>query len=86
VEDGVVPMRGRGCRLCDQTGFVGRRGVFEVLVVTPALRRRLLERPTESEVFDVAREQGFTTMREHGLSLARQGITTYEEVLRVTAG
>jgi type IV pilus assembly protein PilB len=86
MEDGVAPRRGRGCRLCDQTGFVGRRGVFEVLVVTPELRRRLLERPTESEVFDVARGQGFTTMREHGLSLARQGVTTFEEVLRVTTG
>ncbi len=81
---GAKPARGRGCPRCTQTGFYGRTGIFEVLEVTPALRRALLTGTDEDELARVVAEQGFRDLRMQALALARRGLTTYQEVLRVT--
>jgi type IV pilus assembly protein PilB len=82
--DGATPKKGRGCRACSSTGYLGRRAVFEVVEVTPEMRRVLLADPTESALAGAARAAGAQTVRTHALDLARTGGTTYEEVLRVT--
>jgi type IV pilus assembly protein PilB len=81
---GAQPTRGAGCATCGHTGYAGRHGLFEVLEVGTALRRQILATPSEAELADAARTQGFHTLREQGLALACAGGTTFEEVLRVT--
>lgn len=81
---GATPTRGVGCPACGRTGYLGRRGLFEMLEVTTDLRRALLTGVDEATVADLARRHGYLPLREAGLALARRGETTYEEVLRVT--
>ena len=76
--------RGVGCASCGRTGYRGRHGLFEVLEVGARLRHALLSTPDEATLSGLAHDAGFQTMRQHGLTLAGLGGTTYEEVLRVT--
>jgi general secretion pathway protein E len=76
--------QGRGCEACNQTGFRGRVGIFELLVMDDALRRQVLERTSSVAIREVAVAAGMRTMRRDGLEKARRGITTPSEVLRVT--
>ncbi len=80
-----TPRHGRGCPDCSGTGYKGRLGVFEVLVVTAAMRAVLLTTPTESAVAAAARAAGMTSLRGSALGKARRGETTFEEVLRMTS-
>src|SRR5439155_15372802 len=79
-----TPRRGTGCQRCARTGYLGRRGVFEVLEVSGEMRRALLARPDEAAVVDLARMRGFRGLRDQAVRLAHEGATTYEEALRVT--
>jgi general secretion pathway protein E len=73
-----------GCPKCSQTGYKGRTGVYELMVVDDALRALIHNRAAESELFSAAKAQGFVPMREDGERLVATGITSLEEVLRVT--
>ncbi|MGH8869261.1 MAG: GspE/PulE family protein [Actinomycetes bacterium] len=79
-----APRAGTGCAGCGNTGYRGRLGLFEVLAITPEMRRVLLESPTETAVATEAATQGMMTLREAGLQAVNAGTTTYEEVLRAT--
>jgi type IV pilus assembly protein PilB len=81
---GATPMRGAGCMECNDSGYRGRVGIFEVLPVNADLRDVLLTNPTESAVNKVAVAIEMVTMRAAGIAKARRGETTYEEILRVT--
>lgn len=74
--------RGKGCKACDKTGFSGRIGIYEVLVVSPAVREALLNRAPSSAIKELAIEEGMTTMFEDGLIKAVEGHTTLAEILR----
>ncbi|PIQ83216.1 MAG: type II secretion system protein GspE [Candidatus Omnitrophica bacterium CG11_big_fil_rev_8_21_14_0_20_63_9] len=74
--------RGKGCGACNQTGYRGRTGVFELLVLKDELRLAVLERSTTS-LFKHAIASGMRTMLADGLEKAAKGLTTVEEVLRV---
>lgn len=76
---------GEGCIVCQRTGYSGRIGLFEVLEVTPALRRELEKGADHEALARVAREGRFTSLREHGLRQARTGLTTLHEVLAAIA-
>lgn len=78
-------VRGRGCDLCLETGYGGRVGITEILVLTPKMKEAILMGKGEIELKRLAREEGMITMREDGLSKADEGLTTLEEVVRVTA-
>jgi len=73
---------GAGCNFCAYTGFLGRTGVFEVLVMTEELRYSLLAKNSVSEIKAQAIKQGMVPMRRDGMLKARDGITTPGEVLR----
>jgi general secretion pathway protein E len=73
-----------GCLECNNTGYKGRTGVYELMVVDDALRALIHNRAAESELFTAARAQGFVPMRDDGARLVAEGITSPEEVLRVT--
>lgn len=75
--------RGKGCRNCRQTGYAGRTGIFELLRFTPAVRKATASRATAGEIASVA-PGDHQPMREDGYMRAAAGITTLEEVLRVT--
>jgi CheY-like chemotaxis protein len=82
--DGAQPLRGAGCADCGNTGYRGRLGVFEVLPVTASVRAVLMTTPNEGAVAAAARASGMQTLRSSALIKAHAGLTTYEEVLRVT--
>jgi type IV pilus assembly protein PilB len=76
--------KGIGCKICHNTGYAGRVGVFEVLEVTPKVRKLILEKEESDIIAKAAIEDGMTTMLDDGLTKVSQGVTTIEEVLRVT--
>ncbi len=75
---------GKGCELCQQTGYKGRIGIFEVLEMTEEIKNMVINRANSDQIKAKAIEQGMTTMVEDGLTKVLQGLTTIEEVLRVT--
>jgi type II secretory ATPase GspE/PulE/Tfp pilus assembly ATPase PilB-like protein len=77
--------RGKGCPSCFNTGYIGRIGIAEVLVLSAAVRNLILSRAQEHVIKQKARLEGMRTLREDGMAQALKGITTLEEVLRVTA-
>jgi type IV pilus assembly protein PilB len=75
---------GRGCDRCHQTGYRGRTGLFEILIVDPEIRRGISNRASSQEIRDSARGAGMKTLRESGIEALLAGRTTVEEVLRET--
>jgi len=73
---------GAGCNFCAGTGYLGRTGVFEVMVLSEELRRMLLTGASSSELKARAVSEGMITMRRDGMLKAQQGITTPYEVIR----
>ncbi|MCO5052494.1 MAG: GspE/PulE family protein [Verrucomicrobiae bacterium] len=82
--DSTKFMRGAGCESCRQLGYQGRLAIYELLVLNEALRPLVLSRAASSTIAQRAIEQGMRTLRDDGWNKVRQGITTIEEVLRVT--
>jgi len=78
--------KGRGCADCSFTGYRGRLGIFEIFLVNDEVRHMIFERVTAAELRTKARELGMRTLREDGLRKVVAGMTTLEEVLRVTMG
>ncbi len=77
---------GTGCRQCHDSGFQGRMGIYEVMEVTPELRRMIHHGAPSHELRETFRRGGGLTLREEGVSLAMDNKTSLEEVLRVTHG
>jgi type IV pilus assembly protein PilB len=75
-------VRGTGCNLCSGTGYQDRIGVYELLRMTPEIRRLLVGWATQDELRRVAINQGMRTLRSEGLSLVEQDVTTISEVIR----
>ena len=75
--------RGKGCEACGNSGYYGRVGVFEVLPVTDAIAKLILERSPASEIEKRAKEEGMITLKQDGYLKVIEGITSIEEVLRV---
>jgi type II secretory ATPase GspE/PulE/Tfp pilus assembly ATPase PilB-like protein len=76
--------RGAGCEECRQFGYQGRLGIYEILIVSEAIRPLVLSRAAASTIAQRAIEHGMRTLRMDGWNKVRAGLTTIEEVLRVT--
>ncbi len=76
--------RGAGCDACGGSGYAGRQGLYEVLPMSPAIRRLVLAGASGEEIERRAVAEGMVTLREDGLLKAREGIVTLDEVLRET--
>ena len=76
--------RGRGCRNCRETGYAGRQGAFELLMMTDELREMITNRKSAAQILPLAKEGGLVLLRDDGWRLVRKGVTTPEEVLRAT--
>jgi type IV pilus assembly protein PilB len=81
----VILHRGKGCPFCKGTGYKGRLGIFEVLIVDHEIKEMILRKTTQREIEDYARlKQGMKSLREDGIAKVLAGITTVEELNRVT--
>jgi type IV pilus assembly protein PilB len=92
VEHGFKPeeaekvqlLRGKGCSACNNTGYKGRVGLFEVMQITPEIRQLILQKAQSVEIKRRSMEQGMITLRRSGLIKVKNGITTIDEVVRDT--
>jgi len=76
--------RGKGCEECSNTGYRGRIGIFELLVVNDEIRNMIMAKATSRELREKAISLGMKTLRQDGIEKVMKGITTSDEVLRVT--
>lgn len=77
--------RGKGCEACAGSGYRGRTGIYELMVVTDEIRTQVVSRAPLDDVRALARAQGMVPLREDGWAKVRAGITTIDELLRVTS-
>ncbi|MBD3248273.1 hypothetical protein GF382_03205 [Candidatus Falkowbacteria bacterium] len=82
--DSMTFQKGEGCKKCNDTGYKGREGVYEVLEVTDEISKLILKNADVSDIKKQAEAQGMLSLAENGLIKAFKGSTTLEEVLRVT--
>jgi type IV pilus assembly protein PilB len=75
--------KGKGCSACNNTGFRGRVGIFEIIRVTPEMEEVILKNPASKEVWQLAKSQGGRSLYEDGLQKVFNGVTTFEELNRV---
>ena len=85
LEDGVTRYRGRGCGECNQCGYRGRIAICEFLPLVPEIQELILRKASAKDIRRRADELGLATLAQDGLQKAAAGVTTVEEVLRVTA-
>ena len=76
--------RGAGCPSCGQTGYQGRSGVFELLVTDDSIRAQIHSRASEADIRAAALAAGMVLMRDDGERLVQLGLTSREELVRVT--
>ena len=81
---GLKLYKGKGCSVCNNTGYKGRVGLYEVMEVTDELRELIIIGASAMELRRKAIELGMVTLRESGLYKIRDGITTIEEVVKET--
>ena len=79
----ITLYRPKGCRKCNNTGYKGRLGLYEVMLVSEAIERLTVERKSADEVSRVAQAEGMVTLREDGIYKVIKGMTSMEEIGRV---
>ena len=73
-----------GCPQCRGSGYRGRIGIYELVEVSTAIQNAIMQRATAGEMVSIARQEGYRSLREDGLIKAWRGMTSIDEVLRVT--
>ena len=76
--------RGRGCEVCNNTGYKGRVGLFELMIMNDELREMVMENASIDELRKTAQSYGMVSLREAGMNFAFEGTTTLDEVVRET--
>lgn len=82
-QESIRLYRPEGCLRCSHTGYRGRMGIYELLLISETIRRLTLERRSAAEIKEAAVAEGMITFRQNGLQKVKQGITSLEEVMRV---
>jgi type II secretory ATPase GspE/PulE/Tfp pilus assembly ATPase PilB-like protein len=75
--------KGKGCEACSETGFKGRRPIYEIMVIDADIRDLIIGHKSAQEIKAKARAKGMRTLMENGMLLVEQGLTSKEEILRV---
>ncbi len=83
---GGIVFKGVGCSHCFGSGYKGRHGLYELMVVNNAIKKQIVKSPDAVEIRRISLESGMSTLSDHGRELVCQGVTTIAEVLRVTKG
>ncbi|KAG0189150.1 hypothetical protein DFQ28_003771 [Apophysomyces sp. BC1034] len=86
VEDGRVQWHSVGCDKCARSGYTGRRGVYELLLIDDMIRTLIHRNASDAELLETGRVNGMRTLREDAQRWLDSGMTSLEEVLRVTGG
>ncbi len=84
LQPGQELFRGAGCRKCRNTGYHGRTGLFELMVMNEHIHENIMRRAPSGEILTTALADGLRVLREDGWTKVREGITTPEEVIRAT--
>jgi general secretion pathway protein E/type IV pilus assembly protein PilB len=84
LERGQKLTKGKGCRECRNSGYRGRLGIYELLMVSDEIREMIVQRKSATDMLTVARKQGLKLMRDDGWTKVIKGMTTVEEIVRVT--
>jgi general secretion pathway protein E len=84
LKDSKVLYRGKGCSTCQNTGYRGRLGIFELMMMSDEVRAAIMSNQDASTIKSIARDHGMKTLREDGALKVMQGVTTVAEVTRVT--
>jgi general secretion pathway protein E len=82
-KDGYL-FRGAGCKECIDTGYKGRTGIYEILTISDSIKSTILKTSDSNVIKNMAIKEGLHTLREDGARKVEDGLTTIEEVLRVT--
>ena len=88
VAEGKPPAslwKGKGCRKCHQSGFRGRKGIFELMITDDAMKNLVVQRTNANVLRQEALKRGMITLRQDGWRKVIAGMTTVDEVARVTA-
>ena len=83
--DGVTLYRGRGCDRCNNTGYAGRTAIIEAMTITDEIRKVIIARGSAMEIGKIAVNQGMKTLRIAALDKVKEGVTTLEQTLVITA-
>ena len=83
--DGSIFYHGAGCERCKRRGYLGRAAIIEVLPMSEAIRRLVIKRASAAVIKNQAVTEGMKTLRMVGIDKAREGITTLDEVFRITS-
>jgi type IV pilus assembly protein PilB len=81
---GAKVFKGKGCEACRQTGYQGRTGIFEMMQLTDDIRELILQKASSHQIKQRAIAGGMKVLKQSGWEKIRKGITTIDEVLRVT--
>lgn len=84
VKDSQTFYKGKGCDECNDSGYSGRISINEVLVADEVIRNAILKKASANEIRNLAIKNGMTTMLDDGYRKVEQGLTTFEEILRIT--
>lgn len=82
----ITLMHGKGCKACFNSGYKGRVGIYELMTADRQVQKMITNQAKAYEIQDYLSGKGFLTLRDNGILKITQGVTTYEEVLRVTSG
>jgi type IV pilus assembly protein PilB len=85
MDAGIVFHRGRGCDNCAGSGYKGRQGLYEVMAMSPTLRRMILQGSSTADLREQAVMEGMLTLRMDGMLKIKRGVTTLEEVIKETS-
>ncbi|MFO7889357.1 MAG: GspE/PulE family protein [bacterium] len=80
----ITLYQGKGCETCNYTGYAGRTAIFEVMVITKNIAKKIHTGVSTEELFSIARDEGMNSLQQSGIEKLKAGITTVEEVLRTT--
>ena len=78
--------KGEGCNYCSGSGYRGRLGIFEIMVMSEDLKTLIIQTYDSNRIKALATQEKMITLREDGIEKVLEGVTTLEEVLRVTQG
>ena len=82
----ITPLKGKGCMSCSETGYKGRVALYEVMLIKENIKEAILQVASVVELRELGRKNGMRTLRESGLQKIREGMTSLEEIMRVTTG
>ncbi|MEW6680484.1 MAG: hypothetical protein AB1297_05660 [bacterium] len=84
IEERTLLYKGKGCKFCNQIGYKGRTGIYEVMVIDETIQTLIIDQEPAYKIEETARQNGMVTLRESAIKKVLSGITTVEELYRVT--